>query len=54
MGGGEGRTGGGRHPCSPTGKLSKGVKTRRRKARSNDLILRRSPRGKHMAGGSGS
>jgi large subunit ribosomal protein L2 len=54
MGGGEGRTGGGRHPCSPTGKLSKGVKTRRGKARSNSFVLRRRPPGKHMAVGSGS
>jgi ribosomal protein L2 len=28
MGGGEGRTSGGRHPCSPWGQLSKGLKTR--------------------------
>ncbi|MCX6354589.1 MAG: 50S ribosomal protein L2 [Candidatus Aureabacteria bacterium] len=28
MGGGEGRSSGGRHPCSPTGKLAKGGKTR--------------------------
>jgi large subunit ribosomal protein L2 len=41
MGGGEGRSGGGRHPCSPTGKLAKGGKTRKRKAPSNKLILRR-------------
>jgi len=54
MGGGEGRTGGGRHPCSPTGKLAKGVKTRRKKALSNSLILRRRPPGKHIAVGSGS
>jgi len=27
MGGGEGRSNGGRHPCSPTGKLAKGGKT---------------------------
>jgi large subunit ribosomal protein L2 len=54
MGGGEGRTGGGRHPCSPSGKLSKGGKTRRGKARSNDFILRRRPPGKHVAVGSGS
>jgi large subunit ribosomal protein L2 len=53
MGGGEGRTGGGRHPCSPTGKLSKGGKTRRGKARSNQFILRRRPPGKHVAVGSG-
>ena len=54
MGGGEGRTGGGRHPCSPTGKLAKGGKTRRGKARSNQYILRRRPPGKHVAVGSGS
>jgi large subunit ribosomal protein L2 len=54
MGGGEGRTGGGRHPCSPTGKLAKGGKTRRGKARSNSYILRRRPPGKHVAVGSGS
>jgi large subunit ribosomal protein L2 len=53
MGGGEGRTGGGRHPCSPTGKLAKGAKTRKGKARSNPFILRRRPPGKHMAVGSG-
>ena len=53
MGGGEGRTGGGRHPCSPTGLLSKGGKTRRGKARSNQFILRRRPPGKHVAVGSG-
>lgn len=54
MGGGEGRTGGGRHPCSPTGLLAKGGKTRRGKARSNQFILRRRPPGKHVAVGSGS
>ncbi|MFH0963294.1 MAG: 50S ribosomal protein L2 [Planctomycetota bacterium] len=41
MGGGEGRTGGGRHPCSPTGLLSKGGKTRKRRNRSSKFILRR-------------
>jgi large subunit ribosomal protein L2 len=54
MGGGEGRGGGGRHPCSPLGKLAKGGKTRRGKARSNQFILRRRPPGKHVAVGSGS
>jgi large subunit ribosomal protein L2 len=53
MGGGEGRTGGGRHPCSPTGKLAKGGRTRRGKAASNQYILRRRPAGKHVAQGSG-
>ena len=41
MGGGEGRSGGGRHPCSPTGKLSKGGRTRQRQKPSNAFILRR-------------
>jgi large subunit ribosomal protein L2 len=41
MGGGEGRTSGGRHPCSPTGKLAKGGKTRRRRKPSNSAIIRR-------------
>lgn len=41
MGGGEGRSHGGRHPCSPTGVLSKGGKTRKRKATSNKFIIRR-------------
>jgi len=41
MGGGEGRSGGGRHPCSPTGKLAKGGKTRNRRSWSGNLILRR-------------
>jgi len=41
MGGGEGRTGGGRHPCSPTGKLSKGARTRKKRALSNKFIVRR-------------
>lgn len=54
MGGGEGRTGGGRHPCSPTGKLAKGGKTRRGKAASNKFILRRRTPGKHVSVGSGS
>jgi large subunit ribosomal protein L2 len=31
LGGGEGRTSGGRHPCSPWGQLTKGYKTRRSK-----------------------
>ncbi len=41
MGGGEGRTAGGRHPCSPWGKLSKGGKTRSPHARSNRFIVRK-------------
>lgn len=41
MGGGEGRNSGGRHPCSPTGKLSKGGKTRKRRKASTKAIIRR-------------
>jgi len=41
IGGGEGRRAGGRHPVSPTGKLAKGGKTRKRNKSSNKLILRR-------------
>ena len=41
MGGGEGRRSGGRHPVSPTGKLAKGGKTRRKRKNSNKMILRR-------------
>lgn len=41
MGGGEGRTAGGRHPCSPTGKLAKGGKTRKRRKPSSRAIIRR-------------
>jgi large subunit ribosomal protein L2 len=39
MGGGEGRTSGGRHPCSPWGKLAKGAKTRNNK-RTDTMIVR--------------
>jgi len=41
MGGGEGRANGGRHPCSPTGVLAKGGKTRSRRKPSNQWIIRR-------------
>lgn len=41
MGGGEGRSNGGRHPCSPTGVLAKGGKTRRPRKVSNKRIIRR-------------
>jgi len=40
MGGGEGKSSGGRHPCSPWGKITKGLKTRKRKL-SDALIVRR-------------
>lgn len=41
MGGGEGRSNGGRHPCSPWGKLAKGGRTRNPRKVSNRRILRR-------------
>jgi len=41
MGGGEGKSSGGRHPCSPWGQLSKGLKTRKKNKKSNDLIVKR-------------
>ena len=41
LGGGEGRSGGGRHPCSRTGLLAKGGKTRKKKSLSNKFIIRR-------------
>ncbi len=41
MGGGEGRTAGGRHPCSPTGVPAKGGKTRKKRKPSNSAIIRR-------------
>lgn len=40
MGGGEGRSSGGRHPCSPWGQPSKGFKTRN-KRKSNRLIVKK-------------
>ena len=46
MGGGEGRTSGGRHPCSPWGKPTKGHKTRKRNKASSKYILKR--RGKKL------
>lgn len=41
MGGGEGRANGGRHPCSPTGVLAKGGKTRNKRKTSSKRIIRR-------------
>lgn len=40
MGGGEGKTSGGRHPCTPWGKPTKGYKTRGKKP-SDRLIIKR-------------
>ncbi len=41
MGGGEGKAGGGRHPCSPTGLKSKGKKTRKKKLSDKFIVQRR-------------
>jgi len=41
MGGGEGRSSGGRHPCSPWGQLAKGLKTRQNKRTDRMIIKRR-------------
>ena len=41
MGGGEGRSSGGRHPCSPWGQSAKGLKTRKVNKLSNKFILNR-------------
>lgn len=49
MGGGEGRTSGGRHPCSPTGVLAKGGKTRKKRKPSNSAIVRRRKPGPRFA-----
>jgi large subunit ribosomal protein L2 len=40
MGGGEGRTSGGRHPCTPWGLPTRGFKTRKNK-RTNKFIVKR-------------
>jgi large subunit ribosomal protein L2 len=42
MGGGEGRSSGGRHPCSPWGMPTKGYKTRRNKSSDRLIVKRRS------------
>jgi large subunit ribosomal protein L2 len=41
LGGGEGKTSGGRHPVSPWGQPTKGFKTRRRKDTSRFIVQRR-------------
>ena len=40
-GGGEGKASGGRHPVSPTGVLTKGYKTRKKKKQSSNFIVKR-------------
>ncbi|HET9327928.1 MAG TPA: 50S ribosomal protein L2 [Candidatus Eisenbacteria bacterium] len=41
MGGGEGKSSGGRHPTTPWGKKTKGLKTRRRKLSDRFIVRRR-------------
>jgi large subunit ribosomal protein L2 len=41
LGGGEGRSKGGRHPCSPWGQLAKGLKTRKNKRTDKFIVKRR-------------
>jgi len=41
MGGGEGRSSGGRHPCTPWGKPTKGYKTRKNRATDKFIVKRR-------------
>jgi large subunit ribosomal protein L2 len=48
LGGGEGRSNGGRHPVSKTGVPAKGGITRSKKKHSEKLILRRRKFGKHQ------
>jgi large subunit ribosomal protein L2 len=45
MGGGEGRTSGGRHPCSPWGQLAKGMKTRNNKRTDVMIVKQRKAKG---------
>ena len=41
MGGGEGKASGGRHPCTPWGKPTKGAKTRNNKRTDRSIVRRR-------------
>ncbi|RKY41620.1 MAG: 50S ribosomal protein L2 [Candidatus Makaraimicrobium thalassicum] len=41
MGGGEGKSSGGRHPVTPWGKITKGLKTRKKNKASNSKIVKR-------------
>lgn len=41
MGGGEGKSSGGRHPCSPWGKPAKGAVTRKKKKSDDYIVTRR-------------
>lgn len=44
MGGGEGKSSGGRHPCTPWGKPTKGFKTRKNRATDKWIVKRRGKR----------
>jgi len=46
MGGGEGRSAGGRHPCTPWGVPTKGYRTRHNKATDQFIVRRRKKKGK--------
>ena len=46
LGGGEGRSSGGRHPCSPWGQPTKGYRTRRNRATDKFIVKRRTKKGK--------
>ena len=41
MGGGEGKSSGGRHPCTPWGRPTKGFKTRKKRKVSDKLIVKK-------------
>lgn len=45
MGGGEGRSAGGRHPCTPWGKPTKGYRTRKNKRTQKFIVRRRGKKG---------
>ena len=44
MGGGEGRSSGGRHPCTPWGKPTKGYRTRKNKKTDRYIVTKRTKR----------
>ena len=44
LGGGEGKSSGGRHPCTPWGKPTKGARTRKNKATDRFIVKRRKTR----------
>lgn len=51
MGGGEGKSSGGRHPCSPTGVLAKGGKTRSKRKSTRHIIKPRVKKRRRGGGG---